>query len=405
MPDLPEEIVAQSQDVGRVCADLAECRKFGLDTEFVGENTYHPNLCLIQLATEKRLYLIDPLTVGPLDAFWSLVIDPANLVVVHAGREEIRLCRLWTGRTPGHFYDLQIAAGLCGMAYPLGHAALVSQLLGITVPKGETLTEWRDRPLTPKQIRYAFDDVRYLLPCWEQLSKELESRGRMGWAEEEFKRLANASAPEEPSGDKWRKLRGLGSLSRRELAIVRELSRWRDEYAAQSNRPIRTILRDDLLIEIARRNPRREGDLRVIRGIPRRHVKDIVAAVDRANSIPLEQCPPVLEREQDPPQAGFLTNAVLAVLGNICARLRLASNLVATTQDVKALVRSYLQGVRLAPEVSLAQGWRRDHILPELRAFLEGRLSLKVADLNSEAPFAEMAAVEENANETISKAT
>src|SRR6266404_4207568 len=167
--NLAEVIVAEPEELAACCTYLASCPHFGFDTEFVGEQTYHPRLCLVQVATAERLFLIDPETVGPLDAFWDIVVDPANLVIVHAGREEIRLCHLWTGKTPGNLFDLQIAAGLVGLAYPLSHGALVSQLLGIQLPKGETLTEWRDRPLTPAQVRYAFDDVRYLLPLWQEV--------------------------------------------------------------------------------------------------------------------------------------------------------------------------------------------------------------------------------------------
>src|SRR5258708_7939259 len=197
--DLPEQIVATAQDLSECCAYLETCSEFGFDTEFVGEETYHPRLCLVQVATAERLILIDPLTSGPLDAFWKLVVDPGRLVIVHAGREEVRLCRLWTGHVPGNLFDLQIAAGLAGLAYPLGHAALVSQALGVQIAKGETLTEWRERPLTPQQIRYAFDDVRYLLPLWRRLRDRLQERGREGWAREEFTRLAASAAPDEPA--------------------------------------------------------------------------------------------------------------------------------------------------------------------------------------------------------------
>src|SRR5437764_984793 len=139
MPDLPEVLVSRPDELPACCEHLAACKRFGFDTEFVGEDTYHPHLCLVQVATPEKLYLIDPLSAGPLDAFWNLVVDPANLVVVHAGREEIRLCHLWTGKIPGNIFDLQIAAGLVGLAYPLSHAALVSQLLGVQLSKGETL--------------------------------------------------------------------------------------------------------------------------------------------------------------------------------------------------------------------------------------------------------------------------
>src|SRR5881392_5260 len=121
MAEIQEQILTRPQELAECCAYLAACRQFGFDTEFVGEDTYHPRLCLVQVATAERLILIDPLTVGPLDAFWQLVTDPNRLVVVHAGREEVRLCHLWTGRVPGNLFDLQIAAGMIGMTYPLSH--------------------------------------------------------------------------------------------------------------------------------------------------------------------------------------------------------------------------------------------------------------------------------------------
>jgi ribonuclease D len=388
---LPEEIVATPQELAACCAYLAACRRFGFDTEFVGEDTYHPRLCLVQVATAERLVLIDPVTVGPLDAFWQLVVDPANLVVVHAGREEVRLCQLWSGRAPGNLFDLQIAAGLVGLAYPLGHATLVSQLLGVRLAKAETLTEWRDRPLTQQQIRYAFDDVRYVLPLWERLAAQLEALGRSDWAREEFARLSASATPDDSAAaapEKWRKLRGLGGLDRRRLAIVRELNRWRDEVAATTNRPARTIVRDDLLVEIARRSPTRERDLEVIRGLPRRNLVGILQAVQRARALPLEQCPEATERDVDPPQLPLITNVLTAVLGDFSGRHQLAANLVANNQDVRQLVRSRIQGGPLPADSLLTQGWRGAFVVPHLLAVLEGRSSLRVADVKAETPFA-----------------
>jgi ribonuclease D len=385
---LEEQVVTQPEDLAACCQYLAACKQFGFDTEFVGEDTYHPRLCLVQVATTERLVLIDPLTVGPLDAFWNLVVDPAHQVVVHAGREEVRLCHLWTGRTPGNLFDLQLAAGLVGLTYPLGHASLVSQLLGAQLAKGETLTEWRHRPLTRQQIRYAFDDVRYLLPLWERLARRLEELRRADWAREEFARLALNAAPEEQAPEKWRKLRGLGTLDRRRLAVVRELYGWREETAARTNRPARTIVRDDLIIEIARRNPTRERDLHVIRGLPRRDLAGILDAVQRARALPPEQLPAVAERENDPPQVGWVTGVLMAVLGDLCARRALAPNLVASTNDVKLLVRARLQGAPPPEESLLTRGWRAAHVLPELLAVLEGRRAVRVADVGAGAPFA-----------------
>jgi ribonuclease D len=389
MSDLPEEIVAAPGELAACCAHLSRHPHFGFDTEFVGEDTYHPRLCLIQAAAPDRLFLIDPLSTGPLDAFWRLVVDPSRVVVVHAGREEVRLCRLGAGKTPGNLFDLQIAAGLVGMTYPLGHGTLVGQVLGVHLSKGETRTEWRDRPLTPEQIRYAFDDVRFLLRTWEKLSGRLEKMGRTEWAREEFDRLARTASPEEPAAEeKWRKLRGIGSLDRRRLAVVRALFHWRDETAERTNRPARTIVRDDLIVEIARRNPKQERDLETLRGLPRRDLAAIVQAVNQARELPLEECPAAMERDQDPPQVLLTAGVLTAVLGDVCARLRLAPNLVASNQDVKRLVRARFLGAALPAELPLTQGWRADAILPELLAVLDGRRMVRVADVTAPAPFA-----------------
>jgi ribonuclease D len=390
MAELQEQVVTRPEELPACCEYLAGSRIFGLDTEFVGEDTYHPHLCLIQVATDERLILIDPMTVGPLDAFWACVTDPNNQVIVHAGREEVRLCHHHTGgRAPGNLFDLQLAAGMVGMTYPIGHASLVYHLLGVQLAKGETLTEWRDRPLTRAQIRYALDDVRYLLPLWRALTATLEQRRRLDWAREEFGRLARSVTLDDPAGpivERWRKLRGTGTLDRRRLAVVRELFGWREEMAARLNRPARVICRDDLIIEIARRNPAKERDLTVVRGLPRRDLKDILAVVERARAIPIEECPTPAEREQDSPQVTMVSGIIAAVLGDWCARNQITQNLVASSNDVKLLVRAAFQDRPIPPESLLAHGWRRQHVLPELEAVLRGRRSVRIADLAADAP-------------------
>jgi ribonuclease D len=382
-----EQIVTSPGDLPEVLAHLAAARRFGFDTEFVGEDTYRPRLCLVQVATEERLILIDPFTVGPLDEFWKLILDPANQVIAHAAREEIRLCQLWTGRRPGQVFDLQIAAGFVGYSYPLGHGNLVYQALGTMLPKSETLTEWRDRPLTDRQIRYAFDDVRHLLELERAISDRLTSLGRNDWVREEFERAAVIATEEEPSLERWRKLRGLGSLNRKQLAMVRELFEWREGAAAKINRPARIVCRDDLIVEIARRNPHREADLRVVRGLAKRDTHAILEAVERARALPAEALPQLQERDDDPPQVALLTNLLTAVLGHLCAEMKLASSLVCANRDLRLLIRSHLSGAPVAASSVLNEGWRREHVRPHLEAILRGERLLRVAQPGSETPF------------------
>jgi ribonuclease D len=382
-----EQIVTRPDELLEVCAHLAASQRFGFDTEFVGEDTFHPKLCLIQVATEERLILIDPFTVGPLDAFWKLLNDKANQVVAHAAREEIRLCHFWTKQPPGQLFDLQIAAGLIGLNYPIGHGNLVSQVLGITLQKSETLTEWRDRPLTDRQIRYAFDDVRFLLRLEHEISSRLHELDRLPWAAEEFARAASNAIGDEPALERWRKLKGTGSLSRRQLAVVRALFAWREAEASRLNRPARIICRDDLLIEITRRNPQRERDLEVVRGLAKRHVRDILGVVRTARDLPPEALPELVEREEDPPQVGLLTNLLSAVLGHLCTEMRLSNSLVCTVRDLRALVRATLGQGDGPTESLLDTGWRREQIRPHLEAILRGEKLIRVSGGHSETPF------------------
>jgi ribonuclease D len=387
MPEIMEEIVTTPQQLADCCAFLAGCPVVGFDTEFVGEETYHPRLCLVQVATPTRLLLIDPLSSGPLDAFWKLIVDPARTVVVHAGREEVRLCRLWSGQPPGNLFDLQLAAGLCGLVYPLGHGPLVSQVLGARLAKGETLTEWRRRPLTPEQVRYAFDDVRFLLAAWEKLAARLTRFDRMEWAREEFARLALLTDPEDPATEeRWRKLKGIGSLDRRRLAVVRALFEWRELCAEERNRPARSIVRDDLLVEIARRNPSRPRDLQVVRGLHHRDLDAIVAVVQEARQVPLEQCPEAVGRIEDPPQLNLVANILISVLGDLCIRRKLAANLVASNTDLRTLVRARMAKEPMPDGFLLMRGWRAQHVLPDLLAVLEGRRAVRIDDLTKDAP-------------------
>jgi ribonuclease D len=373
-------------------AHVARCPRVGMDTEFVGEDSYHPKLCLIQLAAPDALYLVDPFAFGEaeLKPLWELLVDPARLVVVHAGREEVRMIHRYTGRMPGNLFDLQVAAGLVGLTYPIGHGNLVREVLDKQLSKAETLTEWRGRPLSKAQIRYAFDDVRYLLALWEKIDARLGALGRRDWAREEFARLCEDATPDEPgepAPDKWRRVRGASALDRRRLAILREIYHWREAEAEHGNRPPRTILRDDLLVEIARRGPKDERDLHVVRGLAKRFAGALFAAIERARALPPDALPLPAEREQDPPQFGMIANVLNAALADFCARNEVAPNLVATSQDIKLLVRAKLLSAPPPADSLLTRGWRAGFALPHLDALLAGRRALVIDDVQSEHPF------------------
>lgn len=383
---LPRQFVAAPAELTECLHHLAACPVLGFDTEFIGEETYQPQLCLVQVATPHRLVLIDPIALPDLSGFWALLRDPGRTVVVHAGREEIRMCRYWGGGPPANLFDVQIAAGLLGSAYPAGHAALVSQFLRVQLDKGETLTDWSRRPLTPRQTDYAYDDVRYLLALHEIFARKLGQLDRLDWLTEEGEALIRRALQEDPLIEPWRKLRGLGGLDRKKLAIVRELFAWREQRAVKINKPVRVVLRDDLVIEIAKRNPKTDRDLAVVRGLPRIDLTELLEAVRRGRETPAEGLPDPAERDNDPAQVALVASFLSSVLGGWCAANRLAPGLVATVGDVKSLVRAELTGE--PADGPLTRGWRGRHVLPVLRSILEGRVAVRVAGGADDGPFA-----------------
>jgi ribonuclease D len=376
-PALPEQLVTHPAQLAACLAHLAQAQLVAFDTEFVGEDAYRPDLCLVQVATADALFVIDPFECGPLDEFWRLLTDPARTTVVHAGREDVRMCYFQSGRPPANVFDVQIAAGLVGMTYPIGYAGLVHDLLHQRMQKGETLTDWRKRPLTPAQVRYAYDDVRYLLAVHRKLTDRLRRYKRLDWAAEEFASAVRKAVADDATVERWRKIKGLGALDRRGLAVAREVYGWRDKFAERLNRPPRFLMRDDLLIEVAKRAPTRADELHAVRGLPRGQEEAIVEAIARARALPPDRCPEPETRDNDPANVVLLGNLLSVVLNDYAGRNRLAANLVGS--DLKALVRTRVAGEPL-PDVPLCRGWRATHVLPELLALLAGDTAIRVAD-------------------------
>jgi ribonuclease D len=382
-----EHFVANEADFLKSCEKIAKSSVFGFDTEFVSEESFRPELCLVQVATPEDLFVIDAIAIRSLGAFWDLVTDGKRNVIVHAGREEIRICQHLSGKAPARLFDIQVAAGLIGVGYPAGYGTLVQTFAGTRLSKQETLTDWRIRPLTADQITYAFDDVRYLLQCHEKISARLLELDRIDWAEEEFADLQARSNLDEPIGERWRKVKGTGGFDRKRLAMVREIVAWREEFAAKRNRPPRAILRDDLIADIVKRNPQKAQDILAFRGIQHRDSEEIMAAIQKARALPVDTLPIQDETKPDAPQVGLIGQVMAGLLGDLCNRKSLIPGLVATASDLRELVRSKIDNTSLSGTNSLAKGWRLKHVFPVLMDFLEGKTSLRLARVDNESPF------------------
>jgi ribonuclease D len=365
--------------------------RFAFDTEFVSEDTFEPVLCLIQVATRERLALVDPLAIRDLDVFWEVVCDPAVEVVMHAAGEDLRIGLIKSGRLPRRVYDVQIAAGLAGFNYPLSLGNLVGQALGVSLAGGETRTDWRRRPLSPGQLEYALDDVRHLLDLADTLSGSLRELGREPWAEEEFAEFVSAIA-QRADEERWRRLPGLNQLGSRGMEMARQLSLWREDEARRQNRPLRQVMRDDLLVAIAKRQPTNRKGLEALRDFNRPALlsrgDEILRALQKAREVPEGDLPEPATRFEEPPGLSTVCNLLSAALAQQCAQHRIAGSLVANQADLKHMIRWHLDGRPYERQPALLQGWRSGLFGETLLDVLDGRVALRVVNPGSDFPVA-----------------
>ncbi len=384
------EHITSDQHLRDFCETIASAPIVAYDTEFVSEDSYQPDLCLIQLAANGHLAIVDSLEVPDLSPLWNLLTTPGRETLVHAGREEFRFIWKATGKPPSGWFDVQIAAGLIGMEYPASYGTLSAKLLGKTISKDETRTDWRRRPLTQRQLEYALLDVADLEAIRGVLHKRLSDLGRLSWLESELADWQR-DLVEFETGERWRRLGGISSLPPRALAAVRELSMWRDSEAERRNQPVRRILRDDLLIEIAKRQTDDQKRIRAVRGMERgdlqRFLPKLAQCVEKALALKEHELPR-LERKSSRPQLNLLGQFLSTALGSICRSAQVAPSLAGTAQDVRDLLayRLNLGGFDEGELPALAQGWRAEVVGQVIDHLLSGDLVLRIADPLADEP-------------------
>lgn len=373
------ETVKTPEALADLCGQLRAAGRFALDTEFVGERTYLPRLCFVQVATEEFIGLVDTLAFANLDPLWDLVADPSIQKVLHAAREDLRLAYYGGGkRLPQNIFDTQIAGGFIGLpAFPLSYARLAEALMGVKLSKAETRSEWDRRPLTPAQLEYARDDVRYLLPITDKLTRMLQKLGRVKWLEEEMSRFSEARTYETAPEDAYLRLRTGRGFTARPTALLRAVAAWREEEAAARDVPARSLLRDDVLIELAQRPPRRLTEFRRLRGFPETEEvsfgSPLLDALNAARALPDDKLPPPLSGTgpEESPRERALGDILYGLGEALCLDRNLAPELALTKADALAVARGL-------PGAPLLAGWRRDAVGAELEQIASGQASVRL---------------------------
>ncbi len=370
------------------CKKISRAKSIAFDTEFVSEHSYRPVLCLIQVAADGELAVIDPMTVGDVTPFWEAVVAPGHETIVHAGRGEIEFCIRAVGRRPARLFDVQIAAALAGAEYPAGLGSLISKFLDRRPAKHETRTDWRRRPLSKRQIEYALDDARCLQPIRDAIQAKLVDLGRLDWLTDEMDSWLN-ELDRSLSKERWRRVSGNAGLDARGLAIVRELYHWRESEAERRDRPARRVLRDDLIVELARRGSSDLKRIGAVRGLERgdlqRRLEEIAAAVQRGLDVPEAECPPRPVRERGP-ELSVLGQFLFSALGSLCREAHLAPNLVGTPGDIRQWMAHRTRKKWDGAPPKLARGWRAEFVGRLFDDLLAGKTSIRVGNADLEHP-------------------
>ena len=348
-----------------------------IDTEFMRERTYFARLCLIQLASDDVAAIVDPLAIGDLSPLRELLVDPAVVKIFHAGSQDLEIFYRLFGVATAPVFDSQIAATLAGFPQQVGYGALVKEVMGVTLDKGDTYTDWAKRPLSDTQVEYALNDVRYLTEIRRRLLAEMEREGRIEWLAADFSRLEDPATYEVVPRELWRRVKRVSSLNRRQLAVAREVAAWREIEAQRRDVPKRWVVGDESIIEIARRAPKTGEELCAIRGVAdkvgRGAHAGLLGAVADGLAVTDDDLPSLNKRRRPVGDVDAAVDLMIAVVRLRAREHGVAMPLMASRDDLERLAAGEKEA---SP---LLEGWRKKMVGDELVALLEGRLQLRLA--------------------------
>ena len=342
--------------------ELRSRGQLAVDTEFMRESTYYAQLCLTQVTAGDTIWCVDPLSGHTQDAFWKEMLS--HDWVLHSGRQDIEVIYQLAHAMPASIFDTQVAAGLLGMPAQMGYAGLVKELFDVEIHKMHTRANWSKRPLRDEYLEYAAEDVEYLLPACEELTRQLDSKGRLAWAQEDSRWLLDPDLYTNDNGQTIDRLKGARNFRGRKRAAARRLADWREKEAIKRDRPRQWILRDNVLLDIAWNLPRSEADLGNIQGVPGKLVNRVghrlLEAVAQSASDTEAYDPPRPPNEEQKALLKEMQSRVAA-----CAEsLGIAAETLASKRELSAII---IAGNRKS---RVFNGWRAELIGEELRRLL-----------------------------------
>ena len=364
------------------CDTLKNCPYITVDTEFMRERTYYAKLCLIQMSgPDREAVAVDVLAkdeVLDLSPIWELFADKNIVKVFHAARQDLEIVFQLSGTLPSPLFDTQIAAMVCGYGDQVGYESLVNDICKAKVDKSSQFTDWTHRPLSPKQLTYALNDVIFLKDIYESLKGRLDKKSRTDWVLEETNDLLAHNLYQFPPRDAWQRLK-LRSPKPRDLAVLRELAEWREQEAQRKDVPRGRILKDETLLDLTYQKPRSEGELSRIRGISADMAKGkfgkfIFEAIERGMALPDADCPAVIGKDPLPQRLTPVLEMLKMLLRIQASEHDVAPRLIADSETLENYVRDQNS------DPHLTHGWRYEIFGKEAEALMNGKVALSLVN-------------------------
>jgi ribonuclease D len=367
--------ISSRESLQALCQDLAAADWVALDTEFMREKTYYPQLCLLQLATPAWAACVDPLAELDLAPLYAQLYRSDLTKVLHAAGQDLEILYHLHGRLPTPLFDTQLAAPLLGYADQIGYGNLVAEVLGERLEKAHSRADWSLRPLSDEQLRYAADDVIYLARLYPLLRERLQQQGRLAWLEEDFAALADAGRYAAPPELAWQRVKGAERFKGAQVAVLQALAAWRETTAQARNLPRGWLLKDEALLDIARHQPRDLQALGRIRGLQERFLNSygsaLLALIETARLRPPEPDTRPQRPERLSPAEEAVADLLMAVVRLRGMEQSLHPSVLASRKDLARLVQG-------DDDTPLLQGWRRTLIGAELQAILRGERVMRI---------------------------
>jgi ribonuclease D len=371
------DLITTTRELEAVCAQLARSDFVTIDTEFIRETTFWPELCLIQMAAPDVTALVDPLAPGiDLAPFFALMANEAVTKVFHAARQDIEIIHHLGRLIPHPVFDTQVAAMVCGFGDSVSYDQLVQKVTGTHIDKSSRFTDWRHRPLSDRQLTYALADVTHLIDVYRHLAAQLEREGRAEWLTEEMEVLTSPETYDPHPDDAWKRLK-MRLRKPIELAVLQSVAAWRDREARERNVPRSRIVKDDAIYEIAQQQPKDAAALARLRTIPKgwersQAAAGLLEAVNVALAIPKDELPKLPRVSQSPEGSSAAAELLKVLLKQVAEKQRVAAKVLASGDDIDRLAASGEEA-----DVPALHGWRREVFGDLALKLVRGEIGIK----------------------------